>query len=309
MSTAHIRLVIAGLSLTGLGFPAQNSQRPDATPDIRVGVDLVLVPVTVVDQRGAFVPQLSKDRFRVFEDSIPQQIVAFSREEAPCSVGLVLDTSGSMRERLPDALAGVSAFLKTINAEDEALLTTFADRPEMEQNFSGDGALLAGRLPLVRAGGDTALVDAVWYVLDKMKKAHNGRRAMIVVTDGQDNRSRFEWGPLMRRALEANVQVYVIAMPDSVAHKKPLELAAEREGLLALSALAQNTGGLFFTVRGAADAVRTAEQIGYAIRNLYVIGYSPNGVAARDGWRKIRLHVDVPKVRWYARSRYFGFFR
>jgi Ca-activated chloride channel family protein len=307
MSTTLYRLVFAGLSLTSLGFPAQVPGRPEAAPDIRVGVNLVLVPVTVVDQRGAFVGQLSKSHFQVFEDSIPQQIVAFSREEAPCSVGLVLDTSGSMREKLPDALAAVSAFLKTINADDEALLATFSGRPDLEQGFSGDGALLAGRLPLIRAAGDTALVDAVWYVLDKMRKAHNGRRAMIVVTDGQDNHSRFEWGPLLRRALEADVQIYVIAMPDSVAGKKPLEIAAEREGLLALTSLAENTGGAFFAVRGSSDSIRAAERIGFAIRNLYVIGYSPSG--GRDGWRRIRLHVDVPKVRWYARSRYFNFLR
>src|ERR1022692_2336689 len=162
------------------------------------------------DHRGATVNGLDRANFTVFEDKAPQAIVAFSAEDAPASIGLIFDTSGSMRDKLNVAKAALRAFVDNANSADEAFLFTVSTRPDISSAFTSDLGSLAESAHLLSAGGDTALIDTIYAGLERMRSASNPRRALLILSDGMDNHSRKSKGELMRLAMEADVQIYAI---------------------------------------------------------------------------------------------------
>jgi Ca-activated chloride channel homolog len=250
-----------------------------AGPSFRANVELVLVPVTVIDRKGAAVTGLERSHFTLTQDSIPQNIVSFAQQDVPCSVGVIVDTSGSMFHQLAAAKSVIRAFLETP-------ATRFAQDPVAIQNS----------LQMVRPGGSTALVDTLYLALNKMHFAHNPRRALLVISDGTDNHSRYSKGDLMRMAMEADVQIYTISA-----------VQEEQRGLTLLENLSEKTGGLHFMVAFSADAERVAKQVGQALRNQYLIGYRPVDLEATTGkWHKISVKLDVPNTNVYARNGYYS---
>ena len=162
-----------------------------STHVIRADVNLVLVPAVVTDRKGATVNGLGRNNFTVLENKVPQAIVALSSQDAPCSVGIVLDLSGSMRTKLRAATDAVRAFLQTANPEDEVFLLTVGSRPHSLSDFTADFATLQNRVVAARADGDTALVDTVYMGLNRLRSGRKGRGALLVVSDGMDNNSRY----------------------------------------------------------------------------------------------------------------------
>src|SRR5689334_17894714 len=209
-----LRLHIAAPALLFAGLlQAGDPPRPYS---ISANSRLVMVPVTVTDRSGRSIIDLQKGQFRIFEDAEPREIHSFVREEAPVSVGLVIDSSGSMHHKLPHAIAAVRAITAEIGPADAAFLMTFAEKPVMEyaltRNFHG----FADRLRATGAMGGTALFDAVYSALHEIRAASPGRKALVVVSDGGDNHSRFRKSELMQRAVEADTQIYSVSIVENL---------------------------------------------------------------------------------------------
>jgi len=284
----------------------------------RTNTQMVLVPVNVIDHDGKTIEGLRAQDFAVFDDQYPQQIASFTNEDAPCSVGLVLDISGSMRYALNTTKAIAQAFFKTANPEDEFLMLTVSTLPDAAAGFTRDTDALQQNIQSTTPGGMTALLDTVYLGLSRMRKATRPHRAMLILSDGMDNESRYSKGELMRLALEADVQVYTILVdglpgggssrapfvPSMIA--KPGQQAAERQGPLTLEELSDKTGGLHFHVRNESEGTDAAVKAARALRNQYVIGYQAPDSGLAGKWHRVRVKANVPKVHVYARNGYYA---
>jgi Ca-activated chloride channel family protein len=264
---------------------------------------LVLVPVSVVDRRGVSVTGLTKENFTVLDDKTPQPIVSFNAQDAPCSVGIVLDTSGSMKPLIRAAEDVVSSFLRTSNPDDEFFLVTVSSRPEIKTGITDDPDALKAAVRSSVAGGSTALIDSVYLALNQLRHGQHTQRALLVVSDGIDNHSRYTASELMNAAIEADAQIYTISIDDAPANKKPVEMAESRHGALFMSEMAERTGGLNFTIANASQAPQAAGQAGLALRNQYVLGYRPADVDSGK-LHSIKVRVDVQNATVHSRTRY-----
>ena len=291
---------------------------PLPAPAFRASAELVLVPVTVTDRNGKTIMGLRARNFTVLDDRTPQPIVSFTSEDAPCSVGLVLDVSGSMRDAIVTARTVAHAFFQAANPEDEFLMLTVSTQPDVLPGFTTGTEALEQSIQSARPNGMTALFDTVYLALNRMRRATRPRHALLIVSDGMDNYSRYTKGELMRTALEANVQVYTVLVdgltgggpaqilfrPSMIA--KPVDRAGQRQGPQALKELSMNTGGLYFHVRTSAQAKDAAIKAGHAIRNEYVIGYQPPATGTLGRWHSIRVKSNVPKTSVNGRSGYYS---
>ncbi len=261
--------------------------------NIRVDTNLVLIPVTVTDPLNRFVTGLDQDSFKAFEDKIEQKIVSFGSEDAPLSIGIVFDTSGSMGPKLEKSRQAVSEFFKTANPEDEAFLVEFSDRPELATPFTHNLEEIQNRLTFTQSKGRTALLDGIYLALHTMKKAHNPRKALIVISDGGDNSSRYTEGEIKNLVKEADVQIYAIGIyePISARGRTPEELSGP--GLL--TDVSEPTGGRHFIVENLNELPDVAAKIGIELRNQYVLGYNPTN-QTRDGkYRKVSVKLVQPR--------------
>lgn len=276
-------------------------------PDFRANSTLVLVPVTVMDRRGAIVNGLASDAFTLTENGVRQTIGSFSEEDAPVSLGIVFDLSGSMKTVLGPAKESLRALMNDANPADEAFLNTVSTRPQVSSRFTRDFGEVLGRIVFEDAGGSTALIDTIWESLTELRSGVHSRKALLLISDGMDNNSRHSRRDLLDRAEESDVQIYTIAVAGSAAPStKPIAQFEERRGLLFLDELAGKTGGIGFLVNGRADIARAAANIGLALRNQYVIGYAPRGNLPSGQWRKIGVKVAGPEMKAYARTGYHG---
>jgi Ca-activated chloride channel family protein len=255
--------------------------------NLRVDTTLVLVPVTVTDSLNRFVLGLEKQDFRVFEDGKEQKIKQLSGEDAPLSIGLLVDTSGSMGSKIDISRRAVAQFLKTMNAEDEAFLIEFSDRAELTVPLTGKIDQIENKLTAAESGGMTALLDAVYIGLREMKRAKNPRKALLIISDGGDNNSRYTASQIKDLVREADVQVYSMGVFEPFSY---LGLSvAELSGPRLLSEISLQTGGRVFAAVQSSDLPSIATKIGIELRNQYVLAYSPAN-QERDG--KLR-HIEV----------------
>ena len=261
--------------------------------DIRVDTNVVLIPVHVTDPLNSTVTGLEKENFRLFEDKVEQPISYFSCEDAPLSIGLVFDNSGSMENKMSKARQAVGQFLKTANPDDEFFLVRFSDRPELVNDFTTDLDQIQNRLMFTQARGRTSLLDAVYMAMHKMKKARNPRKALIVISDGGDNSSRYTETEIKNMVRETDVQIFAIGIFEPFATRG--RSAEELAGPGLLSELAQQTGGRHLPVENLNDLPDAAAKIGVALRNQYVLGYSP-AKQERDGkYHKVQVKLAPPK--------------
>ena len=267
---------------------------PDAPRgNIRVDSTLVLIPVTVTDPLNRFVTGLDRENFRIFEDKSEQKVTHFASEDAPLSVGVVFDTSGSMGPKLAKSRLAVSEFLKTANPDDEFFMVQFNDRPEMVVDFTTHLEEIQNRLTFTQSKGRTALLDAVYLALHNMKKGKNPRKALLIISDGGDNSSRYTESEIKSLVREADVQIYAIGIFEQMASRgrTPEELAGP--GLL--TEIAEQTGGRQFSVENLNELPDVAAKIGIELRNQYIIGYTPSN-AERDGkYRRVQVKLVQPR--------------
>ena len=291
-----IGTIFALLTVSGQSLPFRSDYSADS--------NLVLVPVTVMDRNGAFINGLTKDAFTISEDGVGQPIHSFSQDEAPVSVGIVLDTSGSMMALLPLARESLRQFASLSNPDDEAFLTTVSTHPRIVSGFTADIDWLVDKVAFEGAVGSTALVDTIWMALDQFHPSTNTRKALLVLSDGIDNHSRHTRSQLLRRAAEMDVQIYTISMDDPVPNRKAVEEVEAQHGMQLMEDLASRTGGVEFLVRSRNDAEQASRRIGETLRNEYSIGYVPAKNERSGRWRNIRVKVTRAGLKVYSRRGY-----
>ncbi len=272
---------------------------------MKVDVDLVLVPVTITDPLNRLVTGLDKENFQLFEGSAQQEIRTFSSEDAPVSLGVIFDTSGSMSSKIDRARDAVVEFFKTANPQDEFFMISFNDEPEEVSDFTSSVDEIQNKLIYAVPRKRTALLDAIYMGVHKMRQAKFPKKALLIISDGGDNHSRYTEGEIKAMVKEADVMVYAIGIYD-----RYFQSEEERLGPALLSEIAELTGGRAFTIENPNDLADVATKIGVELRNQYVLGYRPNN-GARDGkWRKIKVKLLPPKglppLRVYARTGYYA---
>jgi Ca-activated chloride channel family protein len=280
----------------------------DSGGRIRVDTDLVLVPVLVTDADDHLVTGLDRSNFKIFDDNVEQEIRHFSIEDAPVSVGLLFDISGSMAEKMVKARMAASEFLKASNPDDELALIAFNDRARLLTPFTNEFGEIENRIGHLEARGRTALLDAVGLALNEMKHAHNTRKALLIISDGGDNCSRHHEREIRRRVREADVQIYSIGILDSFLYRsRTLE---EADGPRLLNEIATQTGGRLFEIDDPNDLPEVASRIGRALRNQYVLGYSPSQLKRDGKYHRITVTLappeGSPKMRASFRSSYLA---
>ncbi len=275
------------------------------TKPIRRDVDLVLVPVTVTDPMNRLVTGLEQDNFTVFEGDKPQQVRHFSSEDAPISLGVIFDISGSMSDKIEKAREAVVEFFKTANPQDEFFMITFSDRPELLADFTKSIEDIQGKLVYTVPKGRTALLDAIYMGMAKMRDAHNQKKALLVISDGGDNRSRYTESEIKSMVREADVQIYCIGIFD-----RDFRTPEERMGPALLGEISDVTGGRTFTIDNPNELADVATKIGIELRNQYVLGYRPMNAAHDGKWRKIKVKLVPPKglppLHVYAKTGYYA---
>lgn len=260
---------------------------------------LVLIPVSVTDRNGGTVNGLGVGNFTVSEADAPRPIVSFSSEDAPCSVGIVFDSSASMKNTISKSKMALREFLDTANPLDEAFLMTFANKPTLRIDFTQDFAAIQNSAVFERPAGSTALLDAVADALGRLRSAHNARKALLVISDGGDNSSRYSQSELLKAAWEADAQIYSIGIPEYP--RSLVERAQEAAGLYVLQELAKRTGGRHIIIRDPGQLADAMAEIGRSMRNQYVIGIRPSEDAQAGKWQRIRVKVHIPERTGYFR--------
>lgn len=272
---------------------AEAPENERITPNLRIDTNLVLVPITVTTPLNQIVTGMEKENFRLYEDKVEQEITYFASFDAPISIGLVFDASGSMGNKLTKSRQAAAAFFKTANPEDEFFLIQFNDRPQLVVPFTREVEEIQNRLTFTQAKGRTALLDAMYLSMQTLKKGRNPRKALLVISDGGDNSSRYTETEIRNLLKEADAQVYAIGIFEPIGARG--RTAEELAGPGLLSDLAEMTGGRHFPVDNLNDLPDIAAKIGLELRNQYVLGYiskNPN----RDGkYRRISVKLNQPR--------------
>lgn len=276
------------------GRPLRSDEAESSRPaNLRVDTNLVLIPVSVTDPLNRFVTGLEREHFKVFEEKIEQTIVQFASEDAPLSVGLVFDTSNSMGAKLQKSRQAAAQFFKTANPDDEFFLVQFSDRPELIVPFTHSTEEIQNRLTFTQAKGRTALLDGIYLAMNQMKKAINPRKAVLVISDGGDNSSRYTENEIKNLVREADVQLYAIGIYEGMGGRG--RTAEELSGPGLLNDLAEQTGGKHFSIENVNELPDVAAKIGIELRNQYLIGYSSKN-QERDGkFRRVQVKLVQPR--------------
>ena len=271
----------------------------------RVDTNIVLVPLTVTDPMDRLVTGLEKENFLVLEDNHGQSIRTFACDDAPVSIGVILDLSGSMSNKVVRARGAVLQFMKTSNPQDEFFVIGFNDRPELITDYTSSPDDVEARLATVQPGHRTALLDAIYFGLEKMKQAKYQRKALLIVSDGGDNNSRYTENEVRSAVKEADVQVYSIGIFDPEA-----ATVEERNGPMLLNDLSNDTGGRLFRVDDLSEMGDIATRISAELRNEYVLGYKTDNVRMDGKWRKVKVKLSpppgLPQLTVHARAGYYA---
>jgi Ca-activated chloride channel family protein len=275
---------------------------------VHIDVDLALVNVTVTDPYNRLVTGLEPDNFRVFENNVEQEIQYFSSEDVPISIGVIFDLSGSMANKVGKAKEAALQFFKTANPQDEFFLVSFNERAEVMSTFTSSVEDLQSRVLSASAKGRTALLDGIYLGLSEMRTARNAKRALLIISDGGDNNSRYNERDIKRLVREADTQLYSIGIFDPFEYRS--RTAEELNGPSLLTEVTELTGGRAFTVENVNELPDIATKIGSELRNQYILGYRPSNKSHDARWRKIKVKMRAPKglppLSIYAKTGYYA---
>jgi VWFA-related protein len=299
---------IVGIALVlGLGGFAQVSIQPRPQPaskepgipsaNLRVDTNLVLVPVTVNDELNHPVTGLERENFRVFDDKMAQTITAFSTEDEPIALGLVFDVSGSMGGTLPKGREAAARFLKLANPEDEFFLVEFASAPRLVIPLTSNTGQISTEVLLTKSKGSTALFDALYLAINEMRKSKKTKKALVLISDGGENNSRYTQKELDTLVRESDVLIYTILVPGSDADPALMNRIAEMTGAHGYGAAAYELPDI-------------ALKICIELRNRYVLGYAPQDTLHDGRYHRIEVKLapprGLPKLRAHWRLGYFA---
>jgi Ca-activated chloride channel family protein len=309
----------ANAAKDGNGAKDENKAKEDVKRDtpgavikpgqtMHMDVDLALVNVTVTDPYNRLVTGLDNDNFRVFEDNVEQELVTFSSEDVPISIGVIFDFSGSMANKVAKAREAAIQFFKTANPQDEFFLVSFNERAELTSSFTNSIEDLQTRMMLTVPRGRTALLDAIYLGLSQMRGARNAKRALLILSDGGDNHSRYSENDIKRLVKEADTQLYAVGIFDPLGYRN--RTPEELNGPSLLSEVTEMTGGRVFAVEKIDELPDIATKIGMELRNQYVIGYRPSNKTHDARWRKVKVKLRAPKglppLSVYAKTGYYA---
>lgn len=285
--------------------PQEPKKRDDDMPVVRANANLVVVNITVTDPQGRFVTGLEKEHFEVYDDKVLQKTEFFSDEDAPISVGVIFDISGSMRGRINRAQQALRKFLDTCHEEDEFFSVGFNSTARLLHDFTPNGERIADSLLLVETKGQTALYDAAYIGVEKVRQGRHTRRAMLIISDGQDNNSRYSYRELRQLVKETDVQIYAIGITNIFSTN-----SLDMQGQTILEELARLTGGRAFFPNNDVEMQEVITRIGLELRHQYSLGYTPTTAAGDGQWHKIKIKVNppkgLPKLNVRAKEGYYG---
>jgi Ca-activated chloride channel homolog len=276
--------------------PLPPGQSPNASPQdprIRVDVNLVVLHTTVLDDRGRFADGLKQDNFRVLEDKAEQKLSVFKREDVPVSMGLVIDNSGSMRDKRPRVNAAALTLVEASNPQDEAFVVNFNDDfyLDLDKDFSSSIPELKEALERIDSRGSTALYDAVIGSLDHVKKGAKDKKVLLVVTDGEDNTSHNSLEKTVREIQKTDTVIYTIGLLSEESKKNA------KRARRALEDIAKASGGLAFFPENVDDVRSICEQVAHDIRNQYTLAYYPTNTKRDGTFRTVQVEVIPPRGR------------
>jgi Ca-activated chloride channel family protein len=244
---------------------------------IRLDVKMVMIPANVTDREDRPIMDLHRENFHVFEDAVEQKIESFSIDQAPVSLGIVFDASGSMRNKIDESFSAVDQFLKTSLPGDEFFLVQFSDVPRLRVPFTPDVDEITTSLSLVKPQGWTAMFDAIYVAVNQMRRAKNPRKALLILSDGGDNNSRYSGGEVINLLREADVRVYAIGLFDNAHYLKKA---------------AEDTGGAMVTVHNMNDLPDAIDKLSIQLRSQYLLGYYPVKVQNDGKFHKVKVLVS-----------------
>jgi Ca-activated chloride channel homolog len=273
--------------------PPPGQQDNSAKGPIQVSVNLVVLHTTVLDDRGRFAEGLKEENFRVFEDKAQQKLSLFKREDIPVSMGLVIDNSGSMREKRPRVNEAAITLVQASNKDDEAFVVNFNDDfyLDLDKDFTNSISELKEALERIDSRGSTALYDALIGSLDHLKKASKDKRVLLVVTDGEDNTSRNNLEKTIREIQRTNTVIYTIGLLGEEKGKN------KTKAKKALQQIATASGGLAFFPESVDDVHNICEQVAHDIRNQYTLGYYPTNDRRDGSYRSVQVDIIPPRGR------------
>jgi Ca-activated chloride channel homolog len=298
-----------GASSPSLFDNVQQKPQTPPGPAIKRDVDLVVLHTTVEDSKGQFVADLKQDNFKVFEDKVEQRISVFSREDIPVSMGLVIDNSGSMREKRAQVNAAALTFVKTSNPSDEVFVVNFNDDYylDLDRDFTSDPKELQEALERIDSRGSTALYDAVIGSLDHLKKAHKDKRVLLVITDGDDDASRKSFDYTIKAAEQSNALIYAVGVFSDYDREHDKRMVRNSKKIL--TELAEATGGAAYFPNSLEDVAPVCTMIAHDIRNQYTLGYYPTNTDKNGAFRSVQVQVNAKgrgKLSVRTRTGYFA---
>jgi Ca-activated chloride channel homolog len=309
---AAISIALASLSILLLGqspqqtqqTPAGEVQKQDKGYVISVETTLIQVPVSVHDKDGRPVNNLSQDQFQVFEDKVPQEIKLFVHEDVPISLGLVIDNSGSMRNKRERVNSAALSFVRESNPEDESFIVNFDDSAYLEQDFTSSIGDLMDALDNLDTRGETALFDAIYLSVDKVvKEGKRDTKALLLVTDGEDNTSKYKYDEVLKQLKESKVTLYAIGLLEENEQHGLFSAPPSKKAKAALQAFAEATGGVAYFPKSVDEVEELCKQIAHDLRNRYTIGYTPTNRNLDGSLRKVSV-VVTPKSSTKLLTRY-----
>ncbi len=271
--------------------PAKGKEIKEGETVIKEHTDVVTLTVTVTDNYDRLVTGLDRRHFEVFEDKVKQNIEYFTDDDAPVSIGILFDVSGSMKGKIDRAREALKAFIQTSHSDDDFFLVGFNQRANLLAEFT-DGETLLNKLTLVDPNGQTALYDAAYLGVEKVKQGRHSKRALLLISDGQDNSSRYSYGELRKRLKEAGVHIYSIGIVEMGGGSGG---SLDLQGQAILEEIAQVTGGKAFFPHSGAELEDATTRIALELRHQYSIGYVPTNVQRDNKWHKIKVNVNPPR--------------
>jgi Ca-activated chloride channel family protein len=270
----------------------QRPSPPGVDEQMIVNTDLITLTVTVTDTYGRFVSGLNKKAFTVLDEKTPQEITFFSDDDAPVSVGVVFDVSGSMNgEKIKRAREALSKFIETSHNSDEYFLIGFNSRAQLLLDKTRDGSAVLDKLTFVEPKSNTALYDACYLGVEKVTRGAHPKRAVLLISDGQDNNSRYNFSELRKLLKESDVVIYSVGILGGADAGSQFGM----EGQAILDELSSVSGGKAFFPRTAAEMDDIFESIALELRHQYSIGYKPSNFANDGKWHKLKVKITPPR--------------
>jgi Ca-activated chloride channel homolog len=289
-------VILLSLTFLPLSTPSQDNKPTPASsvkPDdkIQLNTNLVSLTISVTDPYGRFVTGLSKEHFEVFDEKVKQQVALFTDEDAPVSLGILYDVSGSMKERVTRSVKALKRFIETSHDDDDFFLIGFSDRAKLIQDFTTSGDQVVNHLMFVNPKGSTALYDAAYLAVEKVQQGRHKKKALLIISDGQDNNSRYTYKELRNRVKEADLQIYAIGITD------PSSDSLAGFGRSVLEEMTRMTGGRAFfpNAYNEPELIEICTRIALELRHQYSVGFYPSDTATIGKWHKLQVKVNPPK--------------